>query len=331
MVDVALELNEVTRSYRAPRGFGRGRRLQAVRGVSLTVERGQAVGLVGESGCGKSTLARLAVGLERPDSGQVVVGGRELARAGARGRKGRAAAVQLIPQDVGAALDPRLTIGASIAEPLLIHRRGNAQQRRDRVAGLLSEVGLDESYAGRYPHQVSGGQRQRAVIARALTLEPEVLIADEPVAALDVSVRAQVLSLLLEIRRRRSLALLLISHDLAVLRSATERVDVMYLGRIVESGPTAEVVAAPSHPYTSALVAAFPEPDPRARVQWVAPRGEVPSPVDLPRGCSFAGRCPFAQQDCQDVDPGLRATGRAGLVACHHPLAAGPVSAPTAG
>lgn len=330
MVDVALELCEVTRSYRAPRGFGRGRRLQAVRGVSLSIESGQAVGLVGESGCGKSTLARLAVGLERPDSGQVLVGGRELARTGAGGRRRRSAAVQLIPQDIGAALDPRLTIGASIAEPLLIHHRGNAAQRRERVAGLLTEVGLDESFAARYPHQMSGGQRQRVVIARALTLEPEVLIADEPVAALDVSVRAQVLSLLLEIRRRRSLGLLLISHDLSVLRSATERVDVMYLGRIVESGAAHEVIAAPSHPYTAALVAAFPEPDPGARVQWVAPRGEVPSPVDLPEGCSFAGRCPSAQQDCRDVDPGLR-VGAARLVACLHPLTAEPLSAQSEG
>ena len=324
MVEVALELKDVTRSYRATAGFGRGRRLHAVRGVSLTVESGQAVGLVGESGCGKSTLARLAVGLERPDSGQVVVAGRDTSRTGrgTGGRRRSATAVQLIPQDIGAALDPRLTVGASIAEPLVIHRRGSARTRGERVAGLLSEVGLDESYTSRYPHQISGGQRQRVVIARALALEPEVLIADEPVAALDVSVRAQLLALLLEIRRRRSLALLLISHDLAVLRSATERVEVMYLGRLVESGPTAGVIQDPAHPYTAALVAAFPEPDPRARSQWVAPRGEVPSPVDLPRGCSFASRCPLVQEDCRRVDPELHPSAVAALVACLHPLSA---------
>ena len=319
MAEPALELRDLTRSYRAPLGFGRGRRLQAVRGVSLTVASGQAVGLVGESGCGKSTLARLAVGLERPDSGEVLLGGRA---PGSGGRRKSSTVVQLVPQDVAAALDPRRTIGASIAEPLVIHRRGDTRGRAARVEALLAEVGLDGAYAARYPHQVSGGQRQRAVIARALALEPEVLIADEPVAALDVGVRAQVLGLLLDIRRRRSLALLLISHDLAVLRRATERVDVMYLGRVVETGPTEQVVAHPAHPYTAALVAAFPEPDPRARSRWVAPRGEVPSPVALPPGCSFASRCPHVQQDCLDVDPTLLPVREAGAAACLHPLTA---------
>lgn len=320
MPEVALELREVTRSYRAPAGFGRGRRLHAVRGVSLTVESGQAVGLVGESGCGKSTLARLAVGLERPDSGEVLLATGDGGRVAAGRRRRVSATVQLVPQDVGASLDPRLTVRASIAEPLAIHRRGSARVRGERVDALLAEVGLDPSYGTRFPHQLSGGQRQRVVIARALALEPEVLVADEPVAALDVSVRAQVLDLLLEIRRRRSLALLLISHDLAVLRSATDRVDVMYLGRIVESGPTDTVIAAPAHPYTAALVAAFPEPDPGARSRWVAPLGEVPSPVELPAGCTFASRCPRARPDCLETDPHLQPAGPHAIAACLHPL-----------
>ena len=257
--------------------------------------------------------------LESAETGEVVVDGvsrRDLSRGQLRHGTTE---IQLVPQDAGAALDPRMTIAGSVGEPLAIHRRGTKAEREARVLDLLDEVGLDRSLADRFPHQLSGGQRQRVVIARALALEPKLLIADEPVSALDVSVRAQVLNLLREIRERRSLALLVISHDLAVVRTISERIDVMYLGRIVESGPTAAVIEQPAHPYTAALVAAFPDPDPTTRERRAAPEGEVPSPVDLPLGCAFAGRCPRAQDDCRVTDPVLVGDGER-RVACLHPL-----------
>ena len=319
MSEPLLELRGVTRTYRAPgTAFGR-KRLHALRGVTVAVGEGESVALVGESGCGKSTLARIAVRLESAETGEVVVDGvsrRDLSRGQLRHGTTE---IQLVPQDAGAALDPRMTIAASVGEPLAIHRRGSTTEREARVLDLLDEVGLDRSLADRFPHQLSGGQRQRVVIARALALEPKLLIADEPVSALDVSVRAQVLNLLREIRERRSLALLVISHDLAVVRTISERIDVMYLGRIVESGPTAAIIDHPAHPYTAALVAAFPDPDPTARARRAAPEGEVPSPVDLPLGCAFAGRCPRAQDDCRVTDPVLVGDGER-RVACLHPL-----------
>ncbi|MEI6626184.1 MAG: ABC transporter ATP-binding protein [Thermoleophilia bacterium] len=315
-----LELRDVTRTYRAPgTAFGR-KRLHALRGVTVTIGEGESVALVGESGCGKTTLARIAVRLESAETGDVLVDGisrRDLSRG--QLRLGTTE-IQLIPQDASAALDPRMTIAVSIGEPLSIHRRGSKAEREARVLDLLDEVGLDRSLADRFPHQLSGGQRQRVVIARALALEPKLLIADEPVSALDVSVRAQILNLLREIRERRSLALLLISHDLAVVRTISERIDVMYLGRIVESGPTAAVIDQPAHPYTAALVAAFPDPDPTTRERRAAPEGEVPSPVDLPVGCAFAGRCLHVQEDCRATDPHLSDHGVARRVACFHPL-----------
>jgi peptide/nickel transport system ATP-binding protein len=328
MSEPIVEWRDVTRSYPATGRAGRGKKLHALRGVSLKVDEGQSVALVGESGCGKSTLARMAVRLEKPDSGVVLIDGRSLSALNGRERREQTSHVQLVPQDAAAALDPRVTIGASIAEPLVIHHRGSASERQARVDALMDEVGLDPGLADRYPHQLSGGQRQRVVIARALALEPRLLIADEPVSALDVSVRAQVLNLLQSIQRQRSLALLVISHDLAVVRTITERIDVMYLGRIVESGETREVIDDPSHHYTAALVAAFPDPNPATRLQRSAPTGEVPSPVDLPTGCSFAGRCPAVQQECRTIDPLIGVPPALGRAACIHPRHMPKVSAP---
>lgn len=322
MSEPILEWRNVTRDYRAAGRSGRGKKLHAVRGVTLNVHEGESVALVGESGCGKSTLARMAVRLEEPDSGDVLIDGRSLSDLSRRERREQTTQIQLIPQDAAAALDPRVTIAASVAEPLVIHRRGTAGERESRVLSLLEEVGLDPSLADRYPHQLSGGQRQRVVIARALALEPRMLIADEPVSALDVSVRAQVLNLLRDIQRQRSLALLVISHDLAVVRTITERINVMYLGRIVESGNTREVIDHPTHPYTAALIAAFPDPNPATRSRRGAPIGEVPSPVDLPVGCSFAGRCPSVEFDCLTVDPLIGVPPAHACVACLHPLVA---------
>ena len=320
MSEPIVEWRDVTRSYSTSGRGSRGRKLHAVRGVSLRINEGESVALVGESGCGKSTLARMAVRLETPDSGTVLVDGQELTSRNRRERLAQSSFIQLVPQDAAAALDPRVTIGTSICEPLVIHRRGSSAEQQARVAALLSEVGLDPSLADRYPHQLSGGQRQRVVIARALALEPRVLIADEPVSALDVSVRAQVLNLLQDIQRRRSFALLVISHDLAVVRTITDQINVMYLGRIVESGTTSTVIDTPTHPYTSALVAAFPDPNPAARSRRKAPSGEVPSPVDLPIGCSFAGRCAYVQPDCRETDPLIGLPPAFANTACLHPL-----------
>jgi peptide/nickel transport system ATP-binding protein len=320
MSEPVVEWRNVSRAYRATGRAGRGKKLHALRGVTLTVNEGQSVALVGESGCGKSTLARMAVRLEEPDSGDVLIDGRSLSALNRQERREQTTVIQLVPQDAAAALDPRATIGASVAEPLVIHRRGSSVERQARVVSLLEEVGLDPSLSDRYPHQLSGGQRQRVVIARALALEPRMLIADEPVSALDVSVRAQVLNLLQDIQRKRSLALLVISHDLAVVRTITERIDVMYLGRIVESGNTREVIDNPTHPYTAALVAAFPDPNPATRLRRSAPQGEVPSPVDLPTGCSFAGRCTHVQDDCRAIDPLIGVPPALDRVACIHPL-----------
>jgi oligopeptide/dipeptide ABC transporter ATP-binding protein len=320
MSEPVVEWRGVTRAFRAAGRAGRGKKLHALRGVSLIVNEGQSVALVGESGCGKSTLARMAVRLEEPDTGEVLIDGRPLSALNRRERREQTTQIQLVPQDAAAALDPRSTIGTSVAEPLVIHHRGSSAERQTKVQSLLAEVGLDPSLSDRYPHQLSGGQRQRVVIARALALEPRMLIADEPVSALDVSVRAQVLNLLQDIQRQRSLALLVISHDLAVVRTITERIDVMYLGRIVESGDTREVIAHPTHPYTAALVAAFPDPNPANRLQRGAPDGEVPSPVDLPAGCSFAGRCSHVQDDCLAIDPLIGVPPGHESSACIHPL-----------
>ena len=252
MHEPLIQLEDVTQTYRAVGG-----RLHALRGVSLTINPGESVALVGESGCGKSTLARIAIQLEKPESGAVNISGQTQSRFARGKRRALSNTVQLVPQEAGASLDPRMTIGTSIAEPLVIHRRGSAQERSARVIELLEEVGLDESMVDRYPHQLSGGQRQRVAIARALALEPQLIIADEPVSALDVSVQAQILELLQTIRAQRNLALLVIAHDLAFVRSVADRIDVMYLGRIVESGPTEDVITNPTHPYTAALIAAF--------------------------------------------------------------------------
>jgi len=281
---------------------------------------GEAVALVGESGCGKSTLARIAVRIEQPSTGTVLVNGQPVSQISRAQNRQSREHIQLVSQEAGASLDPRMTVGSSIAEPLVIHRRGDSSDRVARVASLLEEVGLDESLSDRYPHQLSGGQRQRVAFARALALEPRMIIADEPVSALDVSVQAQILALLKDVRARRDLALLVIAHDLAFVRNVADRIDVMYPGRIVESGPAAEVIEHPKHPYTAALIAAFPDPDPRQRSNRAAPVCEVPSPVDLPPGCSYASRCDREMPRCATDDPVLVQIGDGRTVACHNPV-----------
>ncbi len=268
--------------------------IHAVEDVSFALDRGQALGLVGESGSGKSTIARAIVGLQQPTSGSVKLDGTELTKLTDDERRPFRRRVQMVFQDPTGSLDPRLTVGAIVAEPLAIQRLGTRRERRARAKSLLESVGLDAAHAERYPHELSGGQRQRIGIARALALEPELLVLDEPVSALDVSVQASVVNLLADLRARLGLTYLFIAHDLAVVRHVCERVAVMYLGRIVEEGPRDALFANPRHPYTQALLSAVPVPDPvaeRAHARIVL-AGDPPSPAHPPTGCAFHPRCP---------------------------------------
>ena len=298
-----------------------GRTIHAVSGVSLEVARGETLGLVGESGCGKSTLGRAVLQLRRAQSGRVLFDGEDLtAMHGDTLRKMRQR-VQLIFQDPIASLNPRRSIGDIVAEPLVIIGIKDRGERARRVRDVLLAVGLDADLVmGRLPHEFSGGQCQRICIARALILEPELVICDEPVSALDVSIRAQILNLLEDMKRRYGLTLLFIAHDLAVVKAVSDRIAVMYLGRLCEVGPTEQLFARPAHPYTALLLEAIPVPDPTVRPAVNLAVGEPPSPLDPPSGCRFRTRCPRADQTCADIVPELREIATGQFAACHHPL-----------
>jgi oligopeptide/dipeptide ABC transporter ATP-binding protein len=302
-----------------PSKDGRGT-VKAVDGVSLTLGRGETLGIVGESGCGKSTLARLMLRLIEPTSGQVRFAGEDLLALGTGALRTKRRDMQIVFQDPYASLDSRLSVGAIIAEPLAIHRVGDRRQRRQRVAELLSLVGLEPDADARYPHEFSGGQRQRIGIARAIALEPKLVVLDEPVSALDVSIQSQILNLLMDLKARLGLSYVFISHDLAVVEHVSDRVAVMYLGSVVETTETSALYAKPAHPYTQALMSAVVEPDPARRAHRIVLQGDPPSPESPPPGCPFHPRCRQAMERCKSDVPILRNIGAEGAphhVRCH--------------
>jgi oligopeptide/dipeptide ABC transporter ATP-binding protein len=316
-----LEVDNLVKHYPLRRGLratlrgGAGESVRAVDGVSFSVGRGEVLALVGESGCGKTTTALTVLGLVEPSAGLVRFEGRPL-HAELRRDRGLRQAVQMVFQDPYESLNPRMRVGEIVAEPLEVHGLGTAAERRERVRASLEEVGLRpaEEFMGRLPHELSGGQRQRVVIAAALVTGPRLLVADEPVSMLDVSIRAEILALLNELRRRRGISILFITHDLATAALFADRVAVMYLGRVVEIGPTAEVMEAPQHPYTRALLSVVPSIVRRGRERIIL-QGETPNPVAVPAGCRFHPRCPLADAGCRATDPALELkAGR--LVAC---------------
>ncbi|MDQ1736935.1 MAG: peptide/nickel transport system ATP-binding protein ddpF [Pseudonocardiales bacterium] len=324
-----LELHQVHKAFplRADSALGPRRQVHAVSGVSLTVQSGETVGVVGESGCGKTTIGRMLVGLDRPSSGSISFEGRDLTTMRRGELRHRRRNLQIMFQDSAAALDPRMPVAALIEEPLIAQRVGTRRQRRAEVAELLEAVGLPSDAGTRYAHEFSGGQRQRIAIARALALKPKIIVADEPVSALDVSIQAQILNLMRSLQDRYGLTYVVISHDLSLLKYLADRIGVMYLGKLVELGTSNEVYRAPRHPYTAGLIATIPLPDPvreRAKEESTL-GGELPSAIDPPSGCRFRTRCPRATDLCAQVEPPLQESAGLHAVACHYPLDVAPV------
>ncbi|WP_436644196.1 peptide ABC transporter ATP-binding protein [Microbaculum sp. FT89] len=311
-----LEAHDLQKNYTVSGGmFSKPAEVKALRGVSFTLEPGKTLAVVGESGCGKSTLARLVTMIELPSEGVLKIDGKDVDEAGGARSAELRRAVQIVFQDPYGSLNPRKKIGATLEEPLEINTRDNAATRRQKALDMIARVGLRPEHYGRYPHMFSGGQRQRIAVARALMLRPRILVLDEPVSALDVSIQAQILNLLAELQEEFGLAYLFISHDLSVVRHVADDIMVMYLGRPVEVGPRDEIFDHPRHPYTRALLAATPVADPKRRKERITLKGELPSPINPPPGCSFNPRCPLAFDRCRVERPLLEPRGRS-QVAC---------------
>jgi len=321
-VEPLLEVRDLQKYFPVRGGLLRRvvAQVKAVDGVSFTLGAGETLGLVGESGCGKSTLGRAILQLQKPTGGQVILSGEDVTRADPRRMHRLRREMQIIFQDPFASLSPRRTVAQTIREPLDVHRIGTPAERNAKVEELLQIVGMRSSVLDRYPHEFSGGQRQRVGIARALALNPRLIVADEPVSALDVSVRAQVLNLIARLQREHGIAFLFISHDLSVVEHVSDRVGVMYLGKLVEMASARDIYREPRHPYTQALLSAVPVPDPTRKSQRIVLEGDVPSPINPPPGCPFHGRCPKAMDICSRAVPPVIEVGGPELphhVACH--------------
>jgi dipeptide transport system ATP-binding protein len=312
-----LNAQNLTRHYAVSRGaFNKGATLKAVDGASFTLDRGKTLAVVGESGCGKSTLARLVTMIEPPTSGALNIAGHDIVGSSAETLRALRPKVQIVFQNPYGSLNPRQTIGAILEEPLLVNTKHDKAEREARARAMMVSVGLRPEHYHRYPHMFSGGQRQRIAIARALMLDPEVLVLDEPVSALDISIQAQVLNLLADLQEKHNLAYLFISHDLSVVRHIADEVMVMYLGRVVEQGTRDQLFNNPQHPYTKALLSATPSPDPSRKRERIILKGELPSPLNPPTGCTFHPRCPIAFDKCTATSPALETHGSTSA-ACH--------------
>lgn len=317
--EVLVQAAGLRKWYPIARGLFGKAQLKAVDGVDLRIHRGEIFGLLGESGCGKSTLGRLLSRLEEPTQGQILFAGEDVTHRRGQALKPFRRRAQIMFQNPFEAFDGRYSIASSLGAPLRIHRIGGPGDRPGLMASMLRKAKLEPpgEYLERYPHELSGGQLQRVSLSRSMLLEPAFIVADEPVSMLDVSVRAEVLNLLLDLRAERGAACLFITHDIAVARYVCDRIAVMYLGVVVEEGPAEAIVQAPKHPYTQALVGSAPTPDPRRQRNAPVIHGEVPTPIDPPTGCRFAGRCPFVMEQCRKVTPALKPAADGHLVACH--------------
>ncbi|KKK37391.1 peptide ABC transporter substrate-binding protein [Mesobacillus campisalis] len=320
MPEPLISINEVKKYY--PIGSGlfskKGKWLKAVDGISLDVHRGETVGLVGESGCGKSTLGRMVVGLLEPTAGEVIFEGNSLLSKG-RNKRDLGKKIQMVFQDPYSSLNPRMNVANIIAEPLVLHKMGTSSERKKRVDELLEKVGLTSAHGSRYPEEFSGGQRQRIGIARALALNPSLIVCDEPVSALDVSIQAQVLNLLKEIQEDMNLSYIFIAHGLQAVKHISDRIVVMYLGKVMEISETDQLFEQPLHPYTEALISAVPEPDPTVRNrERILLSGDIPNPANPPVGCRFSTRCPLADERCKREEPQLEQVSEGRWVACFY-------------